>query len=175
MSYSHIDVSPVTGAIGAQIDGVNLAHDLDGDCMEEIRRAFLEHQVIFFRGQDLTPERQMDDEEVIVTLGKIALGGHGYNVTTSTDPRQALKIFKANPDRFDLVVTDQGMPHLRGDQLAAKMRKTRADIPIILCTGYSETMTPESSKAMGINAFLYKPLEPQELGRVVREVLDKSK
>ncbi|MCZ6843018.1 MAG: TauD/TfdA family dioxygenase [SAR324 cluster bacterium] len=59
MSYRHIDVSPVTGALGAQIDPVNLAHDLDGDCMEEIRRAFLEHQVIFFRGQDLTPERQI--------------------------------------------------------------------------------------------------------------------
>ncbi|MCZ6844242.1 MAG: response regulator, partial [SAR324 cluster bacterium] len=54
------------------------------------------------------------------------------------------------------------------------MRKTRADIPIILCTGYSETMNPESSKALGINAFLYKPIEPREMGRVVREVLDEG-
>ena len=59
MAYQHIEVSPITGALGAEIGGVNLAHDLGGDCMEEIRRAFLEHLVIFFRGQDLTPERQI--------------------------------------------------------------------------------------------------------------------
>jgi len=117
----------------------------------------------------------VDDDEAIVALGKTALEDHGYNVIVSTDPRQALKKFKANPNRFDLVVTDQGMPHLRGDQLAAKMRKTRADIPIILCTGYSETMTPESSKAIGINAFVYKPIVNQELGRVIRKVLDEAK
>lgn len=117
----------------------------------------------------------VDDEEAIVALGKIALEGHGYNVTTSTDSRRALEIFKANPNRFDLMLTDQGMPNMKGERLAAEMRKTRADIPIILCTGYSETMTPESCKAIGINAFLYKPIELQELGRVVRAVLDDAR
>lgn len=116
----------------------------------------------------------IDDEQAIAEMGKNMLEDYGYKVTISIDSREALKMFKANPNRFDLVVTDQGMPNLMGDQLAEKMRQARPDIPIILCTGHSNTMTPESSKAVGINAFLYKPVKMLELGEVIRKVLDEA-
>ncbi|MEE8395436.1 MAG: response regulator, partial [bacterium] len=99
----------------------------------------------------------------------------GYAVTAFTDSSKALKAFRANPDRFDLVVTDQSMPKMTGERLVPKLRKIRGDIPIILCTGHSATINPENSKAIGINAFLYKPVAQQVLGRAVREVLDGAK
>ena len=96
----------------------------------------------------------IDDEEVIAKLGKRSLENFGYRVTAFTDSSKALKVFRANPNRFDLVVTDQSMPKMTGEQLVPKLRKIRDNIPIILCTGHSSTMTPESSNAIGINAFL---------------------
>ena len=67
------------------------------------------------------------------------------------------------------------MPNMTGEKLAKSLLKLRPDIPIILCTGHSQTMTPESSKALKISAFLQKPLAPTQLMRVVREVLDQAK
>ena len=83
-------------------------------------------------------------------------------------------MIRADPNRFDLVVADLAMPKMGGEQLAVEMRMNRADIPIILRTGYSDSITPESSKSIGISGFLYKPFEIQELGRVVRNVLDEA-
>jgi len=113
----------------------------------------------------------VDDEEVITDLSKITLAQFGYNVTTAIGSQEALQVFKANPDRFDLVITDQGMPGMSGDQLVAEIRKVRKNVPIILCTGFSETMTPEISEAIGVSAFLYKPIDPRDLGRVVHDIL----
>lgn len=81
-------------------------------------------------------------------MGKNVLDGFGYNVTISIDSREALKLFKKHPNRFDVVVTDQGMPFLKGDELIAKMRQVRPEIPTILCAGHSNIMTPESSTPM---------------------------
>lgn len=117
----------------------------------------------------------IDDEVEIAEMGKTMLEGFGYKVTISMDSWKALKMFQDNPNRFDLVVTDQGMPNLEGAQLAAKMRQARHDIPIILCTGHSNTMTPERSKAAGINAFLYKPVKMKDMGEVLRKVLDEAR
>lgn len=117
----------------------------------------------------------IDDEEPIATLGKIILEGYGYKVTIGLDSLKALKRFEENPNKFDLVLTDQGMPKLKGEHLAIKLRQIRPDIPIILITGHSKTMTPEKSKASGINALLRKPVEAKELGRIVRRVLDEAK
>ena len=116
----------------------------------------------------------VDDEEAITKLGRIALERMGYNVTPVSDGKQALEIFAANPERFDLVVTDQTMPNMTGETLVHELLKLKPGIPIILCTGHSERISPESSKAIGISSYLYKPIRPKELGRVVREVLDQA-
>jgi len=117
----------------------------------------------------------VDDEEAITKLGKISLERIGYKVTTVLDGQKALELFRKNPERFNLVVTDQTMPKLTGETLAHELLKLRPDIPIILCTGHSEAISPERSKAIGISSFLYKPITPKELGRVVREVLHQAK
>ncbi len=117
----------------------------------------------------------VDDEESIRNIGKIYLERLGYSVTTISDGRKALELFKASPDRFNLVVTDQTMPKITGEELARELLKLSPDIPIIVCTGYSSSISPESSSAIGISALLQKPLTPDELSRVVRDVLDQAK
>ncbi|MEE8395280.1 MAG: ATP-binding protein, partial [bacterium] len=116
----------------------------------------------------------VDDEEPIAKLGKISLERFGYTVTAAMDGRQALEIFAAAPAFFDLVVTDRTMPNMTGETLAQQLRKLRPDLPIILCTGHGEAISAESSEAIGIGSVLYKPIAPSELGRVVRELLDRA-
>jgi len=89
----------------------------------------------------------VDDEKSIRNLGHDCLERFGYIVTAVSDGRQAMEIFTANPDHFNLVVTDQTMPNMTGEKLASELLKLRPDIPIILCTGHSSTTPPESSKA----------------------------
>ena len=117
----------------------------------------------------------VDDEKSIRNLGHDCLERFGYSVTAVSDGQKAMEVFAANPDRFNLVVTDQTMPNMTGEKLASALLKLRPDIPIIICTGHSPIITPESSKASGISAFLQKPLAPTQLIRVVREVLDQAK
>ena len=117
----------------------------------------------------------VDDEKSIRDLGRDCLQRFGYNVTAVSDGHEAIEIFAANPDHFKLVVTDQTMPNMSGENLANALLKLRPDIPIIICTGYSSTTTLENCKALGISAFLQKPLAPTQLMRVVREVLDQAK
>lgn len=86
-------------------------------------------------------------------------------------PREAIIVFQAAPDRFDLIITDQTMPHMTGVQLAAALRQLRPKIPVILYTGFSETMDTEQAYALGINAFLMQPLELRELGSATHDIL----
>ena len=79
--------------------------------------------------------------------------------------------FRADPHRFDVVITDQTMPNLTGDALARELLLIRPEVPIVLCTGFSHVISPENAKAMGIRAFLFKPLLMRDLGRTLREVL----
>ena len=90
----------------------------------------------------------------------------------TTVSAEALKVFSSDPSRFDLVITDQTMPKLTGLNLARKLLKIRSNIPIILCTGYSDSVSPEKAKEAGIKEFLMKPLGKQELAEVIRRVLD---
>jgi two-component system, cell cycle sensor histidine kinase and response regulator CckA len=83
-----------------------------------------------------------------------------------------ISIFRKAPDKFDLVITDYTMPNLTGMDPAAALLKIRADIPIILCTGHSETVSTEQAKESGVMAFLMKPLAQQELATVIRRILD---
>jgi PAS domain S-box-containing protein len=116
----------------------------------------------------------LDDEEMLVALSKRMLESLGYEVTTAKSSLEALEIFQAQSDEFDLVITDQTMPHMAGLQLSREFRHIRPDIPIILCTGFSEKVSQETVDAAGINGLLMKPVNLRDLGKTVREVLDKE-
>ena len=96
----------------------------------------------------------------------------GYRVTATTDPAEALKMFASEPSRFDLVITDQAMPSMSGMLLANKLLKIQPELPIILCTGYSTTVSPEKAKEAGIKEFIMKPLARHELAQAIRRALD---
>ncbi len=113
----------------------------------------------------------IDDEQPLVEIGKQMLERLGYKVDTRTSSIEALNLFKADPHRFDLVITDIVMPNMTGDKLADEMIGIRPDIPIVLCTGYSEKFTRRDASDMGIEAFLMKPLVMQDLANTVRQAL----
>jgi signal transduction histidine kinase/ActR/RegA family two-component response regulator len=114
----------------------------------------------------------VDDEPQLVEMAKEMLENLGYQVVTRTSSVEALEIFRANPTKFDIVITDQTMPHMTGIQFSMELRRLGADIPIILCTGYSESVNEENFKSHGINAFVMKPIDTKEIARVIRNVLD---
>ena len=116
----------------------------------------------------------VDDEHVLADLGEHMLKPLGYTVTTKTNSIEALEIFKAQPQSFDLVVTDMTMPCMTGLELAGKLLQIRADIPIILCSGFSEMATPDKARATGIREFVMKPVDLSEMAKIVRRVLDKK-
>ena len=109
---------------------------------------------------------------MLADLGQTALEQLGYEVVASTSSREALEAFRAMPQRFDAVVTDQTMPHMTGEQLARELRRIRPDIPIILCTGFSHTMNPEKAQAVGIDAFCMKPVVVRDLAVTIQQVLE---
>ena len=117
----------------------------------------------------------VDDEEEITVSGKKILELLGYEVTASINPVEALETYRADPDNFDLVITDMGMPMMTGEMLAKELMNIRPDLPIILCTGYSEGLTEKRSRELGIKEFAMKPLEIRDLANTVRKVLDKKK
>ena len=116
----------------------------------------------------------VDNEPAIAEMGKRTLERLGYSVATRTSSKEALELIRLDPEKFDLVITDQTMPHMTGVDLAVEILKVRPDIPIILCTGYSQKMTSKKAHASGIRKLIMKPLVGAELGHTVREVLDKS-
>lgn len=99
----------------------------------------------------------VDDEGTLAQLGRQMLTQLGYTVVTRTSSVEALEAFRAAPHHFDLVITDQTMPNMTGEQLAKELLHLRPDIPIILCTGFSHTLTEERARELGIQAFLLKP------------------
>jgi CheY-like chemotaxis protein len=95
----------------------------------------------------------------------------GYDVSVRLSSLDALEAFRTNPARFDLVITDMTMPNMTGDHLAREMLKIRPDIPIILTTGFSERISEEEAKKMGIRVFVMKPASLQALARAVQTAL----
>jgi len=114
----------------------------------------------------------IDDEAALVELGRMMLTSLGYRITSRTSGIEALAAFRANPYGFDLVITDMTMPNMRGDDLARELLKIRPDIPIILCTGFSEMISEEKAKNLGIHQFIMKPINRKDLAKAVRDVLD---
>jgi DNA-binding NtrC family response regulator len=95
-------------------------------------------------------------------------------VDVYTSSVEALNVFRQDPHRFDLVITDQTMPALTGEALSRELLRIRPDLPIILCTGFSHVISAEKAKALGIQAYLMKPLAIRDLVPIIRHVLDKT-
>ena len=117
----------------------------------------------------------VDDELPIVKMGSQILERLGYSVTTRTSSVEALELFRAKPNDFEMVITDMTMPNLNGDELAVELIRIRPDIPILLCTGYSKRITDETALNIGIKAFVYKPVVKADLAKTVRKVLDEAR
>jgi PAS domain S-box-containing protein len=117
----------------------------------------------------------VDDEAPIAKMSSRHLKGLGYSVTSCTSSIEALEMFQAKPDDFDLIVTDMTMANMTGDKLAIELMKIRPDIPVILCTGYSKKISDETASEIGIKAFAYKPVVKADLAKTVRKVLDETK
>jgi DNA-binding NtrC family response regulator len=117
----------------------------------------------------------VDDEESLASLGKSMLERLGYRVTAQTSSVEALKVFRAQPLDFDLVITDQTMPHLSGTEFAKMLLETQPELPVILATGYSTAINPEKAQAMGICEFLFKPNTAQALGEAIQRALSGSR
>ncbi len=117
----------------------------------------------------------VDDEAAITTMLEVILHGLGYQVTSSGNSLEALALIEQDPMAFDLLITDMTMPHLTGFELTAKALAIRSDLPVILCTGFSELINKEQTQALGIRAYLMKPISVRELGQAVRKVLDAKK
>ncbi len=114
----------------------------------------------------------VDDEEQLTHMAGQMLGKLGYQVTTSVNSIEALKLFEEKPNEFDLIITDMTMPSMTGVEMAKKMMTVRPDIPIILCTGYSELISKSRSEELGIKSFLLKPLSRLDLSSAIRKSLD---
>ncbi|MDF1592204.1 MAG: PAS domain S-box protein [Desulfobacterales bacterium] len=114
----------------------------------------------------------VDDEKAIVDTTATMLGRLGYKVDAKMSSRVALEAFRANPNGFDIVITDQTMPDITGVELTRELLKIRPDIPVILCSGYSETINAENAQAMGVEKFLMKPIVMSEIAEIIRTALN---
>ncbi|MDR9500690.1 MAG: ATP-binding protein [Desulfurivibrionaceae bacterium] len=117
----------------------------------------------------------VDDEELYAEMSCEMLSYLGYNIDLQINSAAALAAFKADPDKYDLIITDQIMPDLSGDDLTKEIRALRPAIPIILCTGYSNQINAETIKALHINAFVMKPVTKGELPRLIRRTLESGR
>jgi len=114
----------------------------------------------------------VDDESRITRMISQMLSNLGYQVTPHNSPSEALELFRHAPQRFDLVISDISMPQMAGHDLAREMIKIRPDLPVLLCTGYSESINEEIASSIGVRALLYKPLTRHALSTTIRGVLD---
>ncbi len=117
----------------------------------------------------------VDDEESVVRLEKQMLERLGYTVSARSKSLEALETFNSNPNGYDLVISDMTMPNMTGDQLAQELMSIRPDIPIIICTGFSERINKEQAEANKAKGFLMKPVVKSEMAQMVRKVLDETK
>jgi PAS domain S-box-containing protein len=114
----------------------------------------------------------VDDEPALTLMGQKILGQLGYRVRTTNNPVEALEIFRSKPTEFDLVITDLTMPELTGINLAKRLLEIRPDLPIVLCTGFSDQVNEEMIKSIGIRGLLLKPLTIHELAHSVRMAIE---
>jgi signal transduction histidine kinase len=139
----------------------SMASDLEPEIFQDTRpESGIEHILL------------VDDEASLTDLGVQMLSSYGYHVSTAANGLDALAVFKKDPEDFDLVITDMTMPKMTGLDLSHNIRQLREDIPIILCTGYTETVRMETAKAIGIRKLVNKPILWNELAGVIRKIID---
>jgi signal transduction histidine kinase/ActR/RegA family two-component response regulator len=117
----------------------------------------------------------VDDEEVLAEIGREMVQCLGYTVAARTSSVEAMEAFRAQPARYDMVITDMTMPNMTGVELAREIHRVRADIPIIICTGFSELINEGEARRLGIAKLLMKPLFLRDLAFAMRDILDKKK
>lgn len=117
----------------------------------------------------------IDDEPDVLSMTKSILERLNCSVVAFTDASDALKLFEDDPYAFDLIITDQVMPGMTGTALTKEILVLRKDIPVILCTGYSETVSPEMAREAGVREFVMKPVTKKEMGQAIRRVLEPGK
>jgi len=113
----------------------------------------------------------VDDETGITGFLTELLKNTGYQVRAFNDPLAALELFKSEPDSIDLIITDQTMPNLSGAEFAKEILSLNTGLPVILCTGYSESIDEESALHLGVSVFLKKPVNTKELLESIRTLL----
>jgi PAS domain S-box-containing protein len=113
----------------------------------------------------------VDDEESLANVGKLVLDHIGYATDTCSNAREAIARVSANPFAYSLVITDQMMLGMTGTDLAQRLNVIRPDLPIILTTGFTDTLVPDRLRAIGVRQLLAKPLSVQALAAAVREAL----
>ena len=116
----------------------------------------------------------VDDEKSAVDSMRETLERLGYKITSRTSSIEALETFRDNPEAFDLVITDMTMPKMTGKELVSELKLLHPDIPIILCTGFSDQINKESAKEMGVDIFIMKPIVREKIANSIREVLNKK-
>jgi CheY-like chemotaxis protein len=124
---------------------------------------------------DPTGERILfvDDEELVAHMGSRLLELHGYQVTYRTNSTEALELFRIQPEKYDLLITDHSMPYMTGAELSREVLKIRPDLPIILCTA-SSSITEKEVKQFGVRRFLPKPFDSGKLITSIRTLLDEQ-
>ena len=116
----------------------------------------------------------VDDEERSASIIKAVLERLGYYVTAMTSSLKALELFKEDPHRYDLLLTDLIMPQLDGDTLVSEIIEIRPDMPVIITSGFTDTIVNDNFKQISNKAFIPKPFQPQELAKTIRQVLDRA-
>ncbi len=117
----------------------------------------------------------VDDEPPLAELTKQLLERFGYQVTIRTSSIEALELFRSQPEEFDMVITDMTMPHMTGDRLALELMSVRPELPVVICTGYSEKITEDLLERGNIKALILKPIIRNELLVSIRTILDKGR
>lgn len=113
----------------------------------------------------------IDDEPPVAFMQQRILESLGYTVTVKTNPYDAIDVLAKDPDMYDLVITDMTMPRMNGAQLSQAMLKIKPDLPIILCTGYSELIDETKAKAIGVKEFAMKPIVRQSISTIIKNIL----
>jgi len=116
----------------------------------------------------------VDDEKAIRDVSEEIIKSHGYKVSVFENGSKALCEFQKDPNKFDLIITDMAMPKMSGEKLAIEMLKKNPKIPVLLCTGFSETLSEEKASSIGIRKIFNKPLEMNALLKNIREILDEK-
>lgn len=183
------DVGEGSGMGLAVLHGIIVSHDGVIDVQSEIGKGSV-FTVFFPRVQEDGQEDEdqvlamprgsetilfVDDEEDIVNMRTRMLSYLGYRVLPATGPEQALAYFTKGEETIDLLVTDHTMPRMTGLQLATEVHTMRPNLPVILCSGYSEAVTPEEAHEAGVSRFLAKPVDMRMLAMAIREILPERK